>query len=157
MTTTLTMPEQRISILEKGQKALQPLFGVGAYVKKSTIERSLLELVNFRVSQINGCCYCLDMHAKDARAMGETEQRLYGLSSWRETPYYSDRERAALAWGEAVTKCHVPDELYEQVSEQFSEQEIIDLTMSVALINTWNRLNISFATTPGSYRVGQFG
>jgi len=158
MTTTTTMAgtEQRISILEKGQNALKALFGLGAYIKKSTIEKPLLELVNFRVSQLNGCGFCIDMHTKDARSMGETEQRLFGLSCWRETPYYSDRERAALAWAEAVTKCHVSDELYADVQEYFSEQELIDLTLAISTVATWNRLNIAFATTPGTYRVGQF-
>jgi len=159
MTTTTTKAgtEQRISILEKGQNALKALFGLGAYIKKSTIERSLLELVNFRVSQLNGCGFCIDMHTKDARSMGESEQRLFGLSCWRESPYYSDRERAGLAWAEAVTKCHVSDELYADVEQHFSEQELIDLTLAVSTVATWNRLNIAFATTPGTYRVGQFG
>ena len=156
-TTTLARTEQRISILEKGQNALKALFGLGAYLKKSTIERSLLELVNFRVSQMNGCAFCIDMHTKDARAMGETEQRLFSLSCWRETPYYSDRERAALALAEAVTECHVSDELYAEVEQYFSEQELIDLTLAISTVATWNHLNITFATTPGTYRVGQFG
>jgi len=153
----MTMTEQRISILEKGQNAVKALYGIGAYINKSTIERPLRELVNFRVSQLNGCSFCLDMHSKDARAMGETEQRLFGLSCWRETPYYSERERAALAWAEAVTDCHVTDELYADVQPYFSEQELIDLTLAISTVNTWNRLNIAFATTPGTYRVGQFG
>lgn len=153
----MTMTEQRISLLEKGQSALKPLFGLGAYINKSTIERPLRELVSFRVSQLNGCGFCIDMHSKDARSIGETEQRLFGLSCWREAPYYSDRERAALAWTEAVNDCHVSDELYADVEQYFSEQELIDLTLLVATTNTWNRLNIAFATTPGTYQVGQFG
>ena len=156
-TTTTAITEQRVNILEKGQNALKALYGLGAYIKKSTIERSLLELVNFRVSQLNGCGFCIDMHTKDARSMGETEQRLIGLSCWREAPYYSDRERAGLAWTEAVTKCHVSDELYGDVQEYFSEQELIDLTLAISTVATWNRLNIAFATTPGTYSVGQFG
>ena len=109
-----------------------------------------------RASQINHCAYCIDMHTKDARASGETEQRLFGLDAWRDTPYYSDRERAALAWTEAVTLLSengVPDDLYEQVREQFSEQEIVNLTMAVIAINSWNRLNVSLQpTVAGSYK-----
>lgn len=153
----MTTTQERINIHEKGQNAIKTLYGIGAYLKKSPIEKSLRELVNFRVSQINQCAFCLDMHAKDARAMGETEQRLYGLSAWRETPYYSARERAALAWAEAVTACHVPDEVYAEAEQHFSEEELIDLTLAVTTINTWNRINLSFPNTPGSYRVGQFG
>lgn len=149
--------EQRINVQEKGQNALKSLFGMGGYLKKSPVEQNLLELIYFRVSQINSCAYCLDMHSKDLRAKGETEQRLYGLSAWHETPYYSDRERAALAWAEAVTKCHVPDVVYNEAKNQFSEEELIDLTFAVTTINTWNRLNLAFPTEPGTYRVGQFG
>ncbi len=124
------------------------------YVKQSGLERSLLELVRLRASQINGCAYCIDMHTKDARAEGESEQRLYCLSAWRETPFYSDRERAALAWTEAVTEIslnQIPDEVYEQTRQQFSEKELVDLTLAVIAINSWNRLAISFHTPPGSY------
>src|ERR1700744_6002392 len=123
--------EQRLNLYEKGQPALKQLFGITAYLRKSPLEVSLQELVDFRVSQINGCAYCLDMHAKDARAHGETEQRLYGLSAWRETPYYSKRERAALAWAEAVTACDVSDEVYNEAKEQFSDEELIDRTLAV--------------------------
>lgn len=149
--------KQRINFQVKGQNALKTIFGIGAYLKKSTIEKNLQELVYFRVSQINKCAYCLDMHSKDLRADGETEQRLYGLSAWRETPYYSTREQAALAWAEAVTASEVSDEVYKQAIESFSEEELIDLTLAVTTINTWNRLNVAFATVPGDYRVGQFG
>ena len=148
--------EQRINMWEKGQNALKPLFGINTYLKKSPLELSLRELVNFRVSQINKCAYCLDMHYKDARAKGETEQRLYGLSAWEESPYYTDRERAAFAWAEAVTACHVTDEVYNIAKAQFSDEELIDLTLSVTTINTWNRINLSFPNTPGTYQVGQF-
>ena len=150
--------KQRINAYEKGKGALQALYGLGIYLSKSPVEKSLLNLIYYRVSQINGCAYCLDMHAKDLRAAGETEQRLYVLDAWRETPLYSDRERAALAWAEAVTKItngHVPDEVYEEASKQFSEQELIDLTLAVTTINTYNRLNIAFAVQGGSYKVGQ--
>jgi AhpD family alkylhydroperoxidase len=108
--------ENRLNFFEKGQNALKPLFGLGGYLKKSLIEEQLLTLVAFRVSQMNSCAYCLDMHYKDARAKGETEQRLYGLGAWREAPYYTARERAAFAWSEAVTKCDVPDEVYKRCS-----------------------------------------
>lgn len=148
--------ETRLNLFEKGQNAMKPLFSLGSYLKKSPVA-DVLELVFFRVSQINGCAYCLDMHSKDARAKGETEQRLYGLSAWRETPYYTARERAAFTWAEAVTECHVPDEAYKQAREQFSEEELVDLTMAVTTINTWNRLNLSFPQVAGSYQVGMFG
>ena len=149
--------ETRINVFEKGQKALSTLFGISGYLKKSSLESSLLELVDFRVSQINGCAYCLDMHSKEARAAGETEQRLYGLSAWRETPYYTPRERAALAWAEAVTASLVPDGIYNEVKKEFSDEELIDLTLAVTSINTWNRINVAFPNAVGTYRVGQFG
>ena len=148
---------ERLNVHTKGQKALKTLFGIGGYLKESPVEERLLTLVYFRVSQINSCAYCLDMHSKDARHEGETEQRLYGLSAWKETSYYSDRERSALIWAEAVTKCDIPDAVYSEVSALFTEAELIDLTLAVTTINTWNRLNIAFPNEPGSYRVGQFG
>lgn len=149
--------EKRINIFGKGQNALKPLFEMAGYLKKSTLGIELRHLIEFRVSQINQCAYCLDMHYKDARANGETEQRLYGLSAWREAPYYTERERAAFAWAEAVTAAHVPDEVYQHVSDHFSELELIDLTMVVTTINTWNRINLSFPNVPGTYKVGMFG
>lgn len=150
--------EQRVNFREKGQNALKTLFNIGGYLNKSPVEKKLLELVYFRVSQINSCAYCLDMHSKDALAHGETEQRLYGISAWRETPYFTDRERAALAWAEAVTACLVPDEIYTKVKDHFSDEELIDLTLAVTTINTWNRFNIAFPKPDmvGSYRAGQF-
>src|SRR6185369_266057 len=147
--------EQRISAFEKAQGALQAMFCLGKYLAKGSIEKSLLHLIEFRVSQINGCAYCLDMHSKDLRAAGETEQRLYLLDAWRESPFYSERERAALAWAEAVTlvtEGHVPDEVYEQARGQFSAEELANLTLAVVAINGWNRLNIAFRTTPGTYQ-----
>jgi AhpD family alkylhydroperoxidase len=152
--------EQRINFFEKGQDAIKALYGINGYLAKSQIEKSLLDLVYFRVSQINGCAYCLDMHSKDLRAKGETEQRLYLLSAWREAPFYTDRERAALAWAEAATKissADVPDDVYQQAKAQFSEEELIELTMAVIGINSYNRINVSFRTVAGSYQVGQFG
>ncbi|MGH7620244.1 MAG: carboxymuconolactone decarboxylase family protein, partial [Gemmatimonadaceae bacterium] len=118
------------------------------------LEHSLLELVKLRASQINGCAYCLDMHAKDARAAGESEQRICVLSTWREAPFYSARERAALAWTEAVTLINagVTDELYESVREHFNEKELVDLTMAIITINGWNRLAIGLGADVGSYR-----
>ena len=150
--------DTRINIHEKGQGALKSLFGIGAYLKKSPVETALLDLVYFRVSQINKCAYCLDMHYKDARANGETEQRLYGLSAWEESPYYTERERAALAWAEAVTAAIIiPDTLHAEVRKHFTDEEVIDLTLAITTINTWNRINHVFANEPGTYRVGAFG
>ncbi len=133
----------------------QAVSGLEKYVDNCGFEQSLLELVKLRASQINGCAFCLDMHTKDARSEGESEQRLYCLSTWREAPFYSERERAALAWTEAVTKIsenHVPDDVYENARAQFSDKELVDLTLAVIAINSWNRLAISFNTPPGSYQ-----
>ena len=127
-------------------------------VEISGLEHSLLELVKIRVSQINGCAYCIDMHTKDARALGETEQRIYALSAWRETPFFSDRERAALEWAESVTlvgDSHVPDEIYELVRRHFSEDELVSLTFALVAINGWNRLAVSFRIPPGTYQPQQ--
>lgn len=132
--------------------------GVEQYLAASGLEKSLRELVKLRASQLNGCGFCIDMHWKDARAAGETEQRLYGLGAWRESPYYSDRERAALAWTEALTlisETHVPDEVYEAVRPRFTEKELVDLTWAVAAINAWNRVAISMRSVPGSYNVAK--
>jgi len=131
------------------------MLGLEKYLHTCGIEESLLHLVKLRASQINGCAYCLDMHWKDLRAIGEKEQRLYSLDAWRECPYYTERERAALAWTEAVTLItngHVPDALYEEVRSSFSEKELADLTCAVATINAWNRLAISSRTIPGTYQ-----
>ena len=125
------------------------------YLNACGVEESLLHLVRFRASQINGCAYCLDMHWKDLRALGETEQRLYSLDAWRECPYYTDRERAALAWTEAVTVItdgHVPDAVYGVARSHFNEKELSDLTLAVATINAWNRLSISARLVPGAYQ-----
>src|SRR5947207_3782870 len=126
-----------------------------AYVHKCGLEHSLLEFVKLRASQINGCAHCIDMHTKELRADGESEQRLYLLNAWRETPLYSDRERAALAWTEAVTvlsEGQVPDEVYEEARKQFSDEELVNLTIAVVAINGANRLNIAFRTVPGSHQ-----
>ena len=129
--------------------------GLEVYLAKSTIEKPLLHLIKYRVSQINGCAFCIDMHTKDARARGETEQRLYALNAWRETPFFTDRERAALAWTESLTlisKTNVPDDVYAEASQHFTEVELVNLTMAVIAINGWNRLAISFRSVPGSYQ-----
>jgi AhpD family alkylhydroperoxidase len=134
---------------------IEAMLGLSNYLRKSgQLDESLVNLISLRASQINGCAYCIDMHWKDLRAAGETEQRLYGLDAWEESPYYTDRERAALAWTESVTNIregHVPDEVYERVREFFSETELADLTLAVAAINSWNRLNIAVRTEPGTY------
>jgi AhpD family alkylhydroperoxidase len=133
------------------------MLGLERQVRQAGLERRLLDLVCMRASQINGCAYCLDMHSKDARAEGETEQRLYGLDAWRETPYYSERERAALEWTEALTlvsDTRVPDQVYERVREQFSEDELVHLSLAIVSINGWNRLNIAARTVPGDYVPG---
>jgi AhpD family alkylhydroperoxidase len=124
-------------------------------VETSGLEHSLLELVKIRASQINGCAYCIDMHTKDARALGETEQRIYALSAWHETPFFSDRERAALEYAEAVTRVgetHVPDEVWARVRQHFSEDELVALTFALVAINGWNRLAVAFRITPGTYQ-----
>jgi|SRR6185312_1941727 len=148
--------EPRINFLEKGQNAIKSLYGIGGYLAKCSLEKSLLELVAFRVSQINGCGFCLDMHSKDLLAQGENEQRLYTISAWRETPFFSEKERAALMWAEAVTSCNVPDETYEEVRKQFSEEELIDLTLGISATNLWNRINIALKPLVGTYQAGQF-
>jgi AhpD family alkylhydroperoxidase len=133
---------------------ISAMLGLERQIRQAGFDDGLLDLVRMRASQINGCAYCLDMHSKDARANGETEQRLYGLNAWRETPYYSARERAALEWTEALTlvaETRVPDEVYERVREQFSEDELVHVSLAIVSINGWNRLNIAARTVPGDY------
>lgn len=145
---------ERINFKELVPAAYRAMLALETYVHQSGIEESLLKLVKMRASQVNGCAYCLDMHSKDARAAGETEQRLYVLPAWREAPFYSDRERAALAWTEALTlvsETHVPDDVYEIARAQFSDTELVNLTMAVVAINGWNRLEVSFRGVAGSY------
>ena len=149
--------EARINLMHADPGVIQALLGLEQQVRKAGLEAALLDLVRMRASQINGCAYCLDMHSKDARANGESEQRLYGLSAWRETPYYSARERAALEWTEALTlvaESHVPDDVYERVRAQFSENELVHLSLAIAAINSWNRLNVAARTVPGGYVPG---
>jgi AhpD family alkylhydroperoxidase len=148
--------EQRLNYATAAPGGVKAMLDLEKYVRGCGLEHSLLELVKMRASQINGCAYCLDMHSKDARAAGETEQRLYGLSAWEEAPYYTDRERAALAWTEAVTRVadsHVPDAVYEAVRPHFSEKELADLTFAIIAINGWNRLAVPFRTPAGTYQV----
>ncbi|HEX5270364.1 MAG TPA: carboxymuconolactone decarboxylase family protein [Gemmataceae bacterium] len=147
--------QARIEYDKVAPDGVKAMWGLESYVRRCGLEPGLLELVKLRASQINGCAYCIDMHTKDARAHGETEQRLYALTAWRETPFFNDRERAALAWAEAVTEVadtHVPDEVYESVRRHFSDKELVDLTLAVAAINSWNRLAISFRKVPGTYQ-----
>ena len=137
----------------RGEDAMKALH---TFVRNCGLDHSLLELVKLRASQINGCAHCIDMHTKELRADGDSEQRLYLLNAWRESPFYSDRERAALAWTEAVTlvaDTQVPDEVYEEVRKQFTEEELVNLTLALVAINGANRLNIAFRTVPGSYQV----
>lgn len=148
------MTEQRIDWPRTAPDALIAMLTLERYVHTSSLEPSLRELVKLRASQINGCAYCVDMHAKDARAGGESQQRLDALAVWREAPFFSDRERAALAWTEALTLVSTsgaPDELYDAVRAHFSEQETVDLTFAIVTINAWNRLAISFRPPVGGY------
>jgi AhpD family alkylhydroperoxidase len=163
MNSTLVFPiepqektmEPRINCTQASPEAYQAMAALQAGVNASGLETKLLELVKIRASQINGCAYCLDMHGKDARAEGETTQRLDVLPAWREAPFYTERERAALAWTEALTevsKTHVPDTVYEAAREHFDEKELVDLTLAVVAINGWNRFAIGFRAVPGTYR-----
>ena len=148
--------ESRISYIKAVPGAYDALLHISEYVHKSGLEESLLGLVFLRASQINGCAFCIDMHWKDLRAMGQSEETLYMLDAWRESPGYTERERAALAWTEAVTLVtagHVPDDVYAAARKQFSDAELVDLTLAVTVINSWNRMNIAFRTPAGGYRV----
>jgi AhpD family alkylhydroperoxidase len=151
--------QPRLDYTKASPGTVRALFGLEVYLHGCGLEHGLLHLVKLRASQVNGCAYCIDMHSKDARAAGETEQRLYLLDAWREAPFYTDRERAAFAWTEAVTKVtegHVPDAVFKEVREQFNDKELADLTMAIAAINAWNRMAISFRALPGGYQPGQF-
>jgi len=145
----------RLDYSKASPDALRAMLGLEGAIARGSVERPLIELVKIRASQINGCAYCLDRHAKDARAAGESEQRLYVLHAWRESPSYSSRERAALAWTEALTRVaetHVPDAEYEVARSEFSEQELMDLTLAVVTINAWNRICVGFRVVPGTYQ-----
>jgi AhpD family alkylhydroperoxidase len=148
--------KSRLSFAKAAPGAYDAMDAPENYLSSCGLEKKLLFLIQLRSSQINGCAYCLDMHWKDLRAAGETEQRLYSLDAWRECPYYTDRERAGLAWAEAVTlltEGHVADAVYEEVRPHFTEKELCDLTFAVATINAWNRLSIASRTVPGTYKV----
>jgi len=148
--------QARIEFPKVAPAAYHALLSLESYVAKSfRLEMPLLYLIRMRASQINGCAYCLDMHSKDARANGETEQRLYALNAWRETPFFTDRERAALAWTEAVTlvsQDRVPDSVYDEVRQRFTDEEMVNLTLAVGSINCWNRLCVSLRSVPGAYQ-----
>jgi AhpD family alkylhydroperoxidase len=148
--------QPRLDAQKTAPAAYNAMLGLEAFVRKaSKLETSLIELVKMRASQINGCAFCIDMHSKDARSEGESEQRLYALSAWRETPFFTGRERAALDWTEALTLIaeeHVPDEVYERVKGEFSAEELVNLTLAVITINGWNRLAIAFRNVPGEYQ-----
>jgi AhpD family alkylhydroperoxidase len=147
--------ETRIDPRKAAPDVYRAMSALESAVKATGLESNLLDLVKLRASQINGCAYCIDMHSKDLRAEGESEERLYLLDAWRETPFYSDRERAALAWTEAVTlisHSHVPDDVYEQARQQFSDGELAKLTLAIVAINGWNRFGIAFRAAPGHYR-----
>jgi AhpD family alkylhydroperoxidase len=151
--------EARFDYAKAAPGVVRALSGVEQYLRTCGLDESLLNLVRLRASQINGCAFCIDMHWKDLRAAGETEQRLYGLDAWRESPYYSEQERAALAWTEAVTlvaATHVPDSVYEEVRSYFNFTELSNLTLAIAAINAWNRLAIATRVEPGRDHVGQF-
>lgn len=146
---------QRFKYAELATEAFKGMQGLERYLHHCSLPAKLVHLVKLRASQINGCAFCIDMHWKDLRALGESEQRLYSLDAWRECPWYSEQERAALEWTEALTlisQTHAKDEIYERVRPHFSEQELADLTWTIAIINTWNRLAISACTDPGTYQ-----
>ena len=163
MTDTRTDTKQlqpRLDYAKAAPKAMEALYAAERYVRNSGLEPRLVELVKLRASQINGCAYCVDMHTKDARAHGETEQRLYAVVVWKEAPFFTERERAAMAWTEAVTlvsQDQIPDEVYEIARREFSEKELVDLTMAIIAINGWNRLLISFRAQAGAYQPAATG
>ena len=145
---------ERLKYAKAFPEGVHALLNLEKTLRASGLEPSLLELIKTRASQLNGCAYCIDMHTLDARAAGESEQRLYGLSAWRDTPFFTPRERAALAWTEAITNIqqgHASDQEYEHVRREFSEKELVRLTMAIAQINTWNRISIAFKVEPGHY------
>lgn len=146
---------ERLEYARESPAGHRAFLALNQFVENCGLEHSLLELIKIRASQINGCAFCLDMHTIDARAAGESEQRIYLLDGWREAPFYSDRERAALAWTEAVTlvsETHVPDDVYEEARRHFSEEELVNLTWAVVTINGWNRMAIAFRAQPGNYK-----
>jgi AhpD family alkylhydroperoxidase len=146
---------ERLNYAKAFPEGIHALLALEKTIRESGLEPSLIELLKTRTSQMNGCAYCIDMHTKDARAAGETEQRLYALSAWRETPFFTPRERAALAWTEAITNIqqgHASDEVYEEVRREFDDASLVRLTMAITQINTWNRIAIAFRAEPGTYQ-----
>jgi AhpD family alkylhydroperoxidase len=146
--------QSRLDIHKASPQAYRAMAALETYVRNSGLEPGLLKLVKIRASQINGCAFCIDMHTREAREDGETEQRIYALDAWQETPFFTDRERAALAWTEALTlinETRAPDDVYEQTRQRFSESELVNLTMAIVVINGWNRICVGFRTVPGSY------
>lgn len=149
--------KQRIEYQKNYPGLIKGMLEIEKQIHQSSLDKSIYELIKLRASQINGCAYCIDMHSKDARADGETEQRLYALNAWRETPFFTDRERAALEWTETLTLISdkdASDELYEMVRKHFDEEELVALTMAIVVINGWNRLAISMRVPPGTYKPG---
>jgi len=157
-TATQTAQQPRIDYRAASPEALKGMYELESFVRNSGLDHKLLHLIKTRASQINGCAFCIDMHTKDARAVGETEQRLYALNAWRETPFFTDQERAALAWTEALTNIqqgHAPDDVYDELTRHFSEQDIIALTLAITTINAWNRIAIGFRAPAGTYQPPQ--
>ncbi|UGU17971.1 carboxymuconolactone decarboxylase family protein [Sinomicrobium kalidii] len=153
------MKQRLENFSEQGNTVLKAMHGVSKHLNNSTIDKQLLELLRFRVSQINGCAFCLDMHSKELLAKGESAQRLFVLDAWKHAPFFSEKEQAALSWAEAVTRLNdgqVPDDVYKEAARHFTEDELVDLTLAVTSINTFNRFNIAFETPAGTYEVGQF-
>lgn len=151
------MQQHRLNYPTLAPEPIKAMYALGKYLAACGLEHGLVELVKIRASQLNGCAFCLDMHTQDARAAGETERRLYTLSAWREAPFFTDRERAALAWTEAVTNISggVPDAVYEEARQHFSDKELVDLTWAIVTINGWNRTAIAFRSIPGTYKPPQ--
>jgi AhpD family alkylhydroperoxidase len=147
--------EARLDYAKASPQAYKAMAQMEGVVRRSGIDPKLLELIKVRASQLNGCAFCIDMHTKDARFTGETEQRIYALNAWRETPFFTEKERAALAWTEALTNIqigHAPDDVYEELSRNFSEEEIVNVTLAITTINAWNRIAIGFRLVPGNYQ-----
>ena len=157
MSTQTTTTQPRLDY-RTAPEALKGMYELESYVHSSALDTKLIHLVKTRASQMNGCAFCIDMHTKDARAVGETEQRLYALNAWRETPFFTDQERAALAWTESLTNIqqgHAPDDVYEELTGHFSEKDIVALTLAITTINAWNRIAIGFRAPAGTYQPKQ--
>ena len=156
--TTQAPTQPRIDYRTASPEAIKGMYELESFVRNSGLDHKLLHLIKTRASQMNGCAFCIDMHTKDARAVGETEQRLYALNAWRETPFFTDQERAALAWTEALTNIqqgHAPDDVYDELTRHFSEQDIVALTLAITTINAWNRIAVGFRAPVGTYQPQQ--